>query len=61
MNGKQVKKIRKEAKKWAMTYMRDNILTYQTLPFMDRFRIAKAILFKQGDGTRKGKGNDNEA
>jgi hypothetical protein len=55
MNGKTVKKIRREAKKWAMREMRNNIMVYQTLPIADRFRIAKAILFRQGDGTPKKK------
>ena len=55
MNGKVAKKLRREAKKWAMIHMKDNILVYQTLDFRERFRIAKAILFKQGDGTPKKK------
>lgn len=55
MNGKVAKKLRKNAKAWATKYMRDNILVYQTLPFMDRFRIGWAIIAKRGDGTPKGK------
>jgi len=55
LSGKQYKKIRKEAKKYAQQLMRDNILVYQTLGFIDRFRIGWAIIAKRGDGTPKGK------
>lgn len=57
MSGKQYKKMRRYTKQYAQQIMRDNILVYQTLPFMDRFRIAKAILFRQGDGSPKSKKN----
>ena len=55
MSGSRNKKLRKIAKVWAQKQFRDNILVYQTLDFRDRFRIAKAILFKQGDGSPKSK------
>jgi len=53
MSGSRDKKLRRIAKAWAKVQFRDNILVYQTLGFWDRFRIAKAILFRQGDGSPK--------
>jgi len=55
MSGSRYKKMWRYTKKYAQSIMRDNILVYQTLPFMDRFRIAKAILFRLGDGSPKTK------
>ena len=56
MSGSRDKKLRRIAKAWSQQQFRDNILVYQTLGFWDRFRITKAILFRQGDGSPKKKG-----
>ena len=53
MSGRQHKKLRKIAKKWAKNEMLANILVYQSLPLFDRLRVAFSIVFKRGDGTPK--------
>jgi hypothetical protein len=53
MSQKRTKMMRREARQFAQRVMKENILGFQTLPFWDRWRIAKAILLEQGDGSPK--------